>query len=60
MAMHPEKAELVDVYHAIKGACSEFEIKAYNAAEIEHQERITDLILREIATCEYLIADLEG
>lgn len=58
MAMDHEKAELVDVYNAIKDVCREFEVNAYRADEIEHQERITDLILREIATCEYLIADL--
>jgi hypothetical protein len=57
-AMDPGKPELVDVYSAIKDACQEFDIKAYRADDIEHQERITDLILREIRTCEYLIADL--
>ncbi len=58
MAMDPEKAELVDVYNAIKDVCHEFGINAYRADAIEHQDRITDLILREIATCEYLVADL--
>jgi hypothetical protein len=58
MAMDPEKAELVDVYNAIKDVSQEFDINAYRADEIEHQDRITDLILREIATCEYLVADL--
>lgn len=58
MAMDREKPELVDVYTAIKDVCREFGIKAYRADEIEHQDRITDRILEEIQTCEFLIADL--
>jgi len=58
MSMDPSKAELEDVYSAIKDTCKEFEIAAYRADEIQHQDRITDRILQEIATCEYLIADL--
>jgi hypothetical protein len=58
MAMDPDNPELEDVYVAIKEVCHEFSINAYRADEIEHQDRITDLILSEIKTCEYLIADL--
>lgn len=58
MAIDPSRAELEDVYNAIKEACREFGITAYRADEIEHQDRITDIVLKEIATCEYLIADL--
>lgn len=58
MAMDPRKPELVDVYTTIKDICHEFSITAYRADDIEHQDRITDLILREIRTSEYLIADL--
>lgn len=58
MAINPSKPELEDVYSAIKEVCSSFGIKAYRADEIEHQDKITDLILSEIKTCEFLIADL--
>ena len=58
MAMDPNIYELVDVYNAIKEVCGSFGINAYRADEIEHQDRITDLILSEIASCEFLIADL--
>jgi hypothetical protein len=58
MSMDPSKAELEDVYSAIKDVCKEFEITAYRADEIQHEGRITDRILQEITTCEYLIADL--
>ncbi len=58
MAMDPDNAELEDIYHAIKDVCVRFDIKAYRADEIEHQDRITDRILYEIKTCEFLIADV--
>jgi hypothetical protein len=58
MAIDPTRAELEDVYNAIKETCIEFEIAAQRADLIEHQDRITDRILEEIATCEFLIADL--
>ena len=58
MAMDPNKSEIEDVYNAIKDVCRKFLITAYRVDEIEHQDRITDLILDEIQTCEYLIADL--
>lgn len=58
MAMDPDNPALEDVYRTIKEVCASYGIKAYGAAEIEHQDRITDLILSEIKTCEFLIADL--
>ncbi len=58
MAMDPSIYELVDVYSTIKDVCASFGINAYRADEIEHQDRITDLILSEIELCEFLIADL--
>jgi hypothetical protein len=58
MAIDPGKPELEDVYNTIKDACQEFGIRAYRADEIQHQDRITEIILDEIRTCEYLIADL--
>ena len=58
MAMDPDNPDLEDVYRTIKDVCASYGINAYRADEIEHQDRITDLILSEIRTCEYLIADL--
>ena len=58
MSIDPSKPELEDVLEAIKGACIAFDIKAYRADEIEHQDRITNVILEEIKTSEFLIADL--
>lgn len=58
MAIDRSKPELEDVYQTIKDVCKQFRISAYRADEIEHQDRITDLILSEIASCEFLIADL--
>lgn len=58
MAMDPDNPELEDVYRTIKDVCASYGINAYRADEIEHQDRITDLILFEIKTCEFLIADL--
>ncbi len=58
MAIDPKKPDLEDIYNTIKRVCKEFGINAYRADEIEHQDRITDVILREISACEFLIADL--
>ena len=58
MAIDSNKPELEDNYNAIKSACRSFGINALRADEIEHQERITDKILEEISSCEFLIADL--
>lgn len=58
MAMDPSIYELEDVYNTIKDVCGSFGINAYRADEIEHQDRITDLILSEIKSCKFLIADL--
>ena len=54
---HPE---LDDVSNAIKEVCAEFGIHALRADDVEHQDRITDLILRQIRESEFLIADLSG
>lgn len=58
MAIDPEKPELVDVLHAIKESCKRFGIDARRVDEIEHQDKITNVILDEIRSCEFLIADL--
>lgn len=58
MPMDRSKPELEDVLGAIKEVCLGFSIKAYRADEIEHQDRITNVILDEIRNCDVLIADL--
>jgi hypothetical protein len=58
MPMDRENPELEDVYETIKQVCDSFGVHAYRADEIQHQDRITDLILSEIKLCELLVADL--
>jgi hypothetical protein len=58
MAMDSSKPELADVLDTIRSVCASFGIKAHRADEIQHQEQITNVILEEIRSCEYLIADL--
>jgi hypothetical protein len=55
--LHPE---LVDVHEAVKEVFAEFRIKALRADDIEHQDRITDVILNQIIQSEFLFADLTG
>lgn len=58
MAIDDSNAELEDIRTGIKEVFKEFGIEAITANEIEHEEAITDRILSEIETSEFLIADL--
>ncbi len=58
MPIDPSKPDLIDVLNSIKETCSKFGISAVRADEIEHQQQITDVVLRQIRECEFLIADL--
>jgi hypothetical protein len=56
-ASHPE---LDDVRNTIKEVCQSFGIRALRADDVEHQDKITDVILQHINNSEFLIADLTG
>lgn len=58
MHMNSQNTELEDILNAIKDVCKMFGIIGMRADEIEHSDKITDIILEEIRTSEYLIADL--
>jgi hypothetical protein len=60
MWMDPARPELVDVLETAKEAFASFGIRALRADEIQHQDRITDVILQHIAQSEFLFADLSG
>lgn len=60
MWMDKARPELVDVHETVKEVFAEFGIRALRADEIQHQDRITDLILEQIARSEFLFADLSG
>ncbi|MFS8084613.1 MAG: hypothetical protein ACMG6H_03220 [Acidobacteriota bacterium] len=60
MWMDKNHPELEDVHQAVKEVFAEFGVKALRADEIQHQDRITDLILNQISQSEFLFADLTG
>jgi hypothetical protein len=60
MWMDRARRELEDVSDAVKDVFSDFEIRAFRADDIEHEDLITQRILNEIATAEFLFADLTG
>ena len=59
-ALDKSRPELEDVKNAIKDVFRDFDVSAMTADEIEHDDAITDRILNEIETSEFLIADLTG
>jgi hypothetical protein len=49
-----------EICSTIKEVCKSFGIIAVRADDVEHSDKITDLILERIKSSEYLIADLSG
>ncbi len=60
MWMDPGHPELDDVCNAIKEVCQDFGIRALRADDVQHEDRITEVVLSNIAESEFLIADLTG
>lgn len=60
MWMDPKNPELADVLDTVKDVCRKFDIRATRADDIEHEGQITERILNEIKTSEFLFADLTG
>lgn len=60
MWMDPAHPELTDVADAVRGVFRTFDIRAVRADDIEHEGLITDRVINEIRTAEFLFADLTG
>ena len=60
MWMDPDRPELVDVLEAVRETFRDFGITAKRADDIEHQDRITKIVLDQIKSAEFLFADLTG
>lgn len=60
MWMDLARPELVDVVDAVKETFRQFGVAAVRADDIEHEGQITQRVLNEIRTSEFLFADLTG
>jgi hypothetical protein len=60
MWINPEAPELNDVRDTVQEVFKSFNIKATRADEIEHEGIITERVIQEISTSEFLFADLTG
>jgi len=60
MRMDKDYFQGKEICRTIKEVCKKFGITAVRADDVEHSDKITDLILERIKSSEYLIADLSG
>lgn len=60
MWMDPKHPELTDVADTVRSVFRSFGIRAVRADDIEHEGVISDRVLNEIRTAEFLFADLTG
>lgn len=60
MWMDPARYELEDTYQTVKRCFKEFNIEADRADDIEHEGLITEKIIDQIKSSEFLFADLSG
>lgn len=60
MWMAVNQPDLVDVADAIREVFRSFGIKASRADDIEHDGLVTERVLNEVRTSEFLFADLTG
>lgn len=60
MWMDPSNPELADTVETVRSVFRQFEIRAVRADDIEHEGLISERVLNEIKTSEFLFADLTG
>lgn len=60
MWMNPEHPELNDVADTVRSVFKSFGVRAVRADDIEHDGLISERVLNEIKTAEFLFADLSG
>lgn len=60
MWMDPNQPELNDVADTVKSIFKKFGVRAVRADDIEHESLVTERILNEIKSSEFLFADLTG